>query len=137
MDGNGNIEDYQQNGYDLIEQSKNSKYADSPQKQNQLKTTGLMQVGYSSDEGRKISELNLPIIQGGTREQPTRLPINNKLAVDVITDKGVDIYRLYNINTKQYIKNPEDGKSNFRSEEDLIITLGLNNILLTNPKILQ
>ena len=83
-----------------------------------------MQVGYSSDEGRKISELNLPIIQGGTREQPTRLPINNKLAVDVITDKGVDIYRLYNINTKQYIKNPEDGKSNFRSEEDLIITLG-------------
>jgi hypothetical protein len=137
MDGNGNIEDYQQNGYDLIEQSKNSKYANSPQKQNQLKTTGLMQVGYSSDEGKKISELNLPIIQGGTREQPTRLPINNKLAVDVITDKGVDIYRLYNINTKQYIKNPEDGKSDFRSEEDLIITLGLNNILLTNPKILQ
>jgi hypothetical protein len=135
-DATSNIEDYQQNGYDLLKQSKSSKYADSPQKKNQLRNTGLMQIGYATEEGKNVSEMNLPVVRGGTKEQPTKLPITDNMDVHVITSQGVNVYKLYNTKTKKYIVNPEDNKADFGSEEDLIRTLGINNILMTNPNIL-
>lgn len=136
-EGTSNIEDYQQNGYDLLRQANTSKYADAPEKRNQLRTTGLLQVGAATNEGRKLSELNLPTVDGGSSKNPVKLPLNNKLEVHVINEDGVNYYKLYNPNVKQYISNPEDGKTNFRSEEDLMVTLGTNNLLVSNPSILK
>ena len=136
-DNTSNSEDYQQNGYDLLKQSNESKYTSSPDKKNQLKQTGLMQVGFSTEAGRKISNMNLPNIQGGTRKNPVKLPLTDKLEVQVITDAGVDIYRLYNKNTNSYITNPEDKRTNFRSEEDLMIALGTNTVAVNNPNLIK
>jgi hypothetical protein len=122
---------------DLLKQASSSKYADAPQKKNQLKTTGLMQIGYSTEEGKNISDMNLPVVRGGTRQQPVKLPATNALDVHVISQQGINVYKLYNRKTGKYITNPEDNKADFASEEDLMTVLGINNVLMTNPSLLK
>lgn len=142
-DNSSNIEEYEQSGYDLLEQSKTSKYSSSPKLQNKLKNTGLMQIGYS-DIGSELSDLNLPLVKGGTKDKPVTLTLSSSdktkdFIVEVYEDKGVKYFKLGldTANGIKYLSNPFDGKTAFNSEESLMNVWGAYKVMGKNPKLLQ
>lgn len=138
-DNTSNKEDYQQIGYDLLSQANNSKYADAPDKRKQLAETGFMQIGYSNI-GNELSNMNLPLVKGGTMQNPVELPLSNGLKVQVINGQGITYYRIALPKENGRVKlleNPITHKSSFGSEEDLMKVWGMYNVNNSNPSLLK
>lgn len=138
-DNTSNREDYQQNGMDLLKQAGDSKYASSPDKRKQLAETGLMQIGYSN-VGNEISNLNLPVVKGGTAKNPVELSLSNGMKIQVIEGQGITYYRValpVKGGRTKLLENPLTHKTEFGSEEDLMKVWGIYNIQNSNPELLN